>query len=73
MYIHMDDLSEVLHKYLLCRCRNCVLFSLKVRVVCVCVCVCVYVCMRVCMCVCVCVCVCLHVHSVDVQKSSHGR
>ena len=32
MYIHLDDLSEVLHKYFLYRCRNCVLFSLKVGV-----------------------------------------
>ena len=40
MYIHLDDLSEVLHKYFLYRCRNCVLFSLKGRC-CVCVCVCV--------------------------------
>ena len=32
MYIHLDDLSDVLHKYFLYRCRNCVLFSLKVGV-----------------------------------------
>ena len=30
MYIHMNDLSEVLHKYFLHRCRGSVLFSLKV-------------------------------------------
>ena len=30
MYIHMDDLSIVLHKYFLHRCRNSVLFSVKV-------------------------------------------
>ena len=30
MYIHMNDLSEVLHKYFLHRCRSSVLFSLKV-------------------------------------------
>ena len=62
MYIHLDDLSEVLHKYFLYRCRNCVLFSLKVDVcVCVCVCVCAWVCVCVCMgewvggCLCACV------------------
>ena len=66
MYIHLDDLSEVLHKYFLYRCRNCVLFSLKVGM-CVCVwvggwvfvCVCVCVCR--CVCVCVCGCECVHV------------
>ena len=30
MYIHMDDLSIVLHKYFLHRCRSSVLFSVKV-------------------------------------------
>lgn len=31
MYLHMDELSQVLHKYFLHRCRNSVLFSLKVQ------------------------------------------
>ena len=45
MYIHLDDLSEVLHKYFLYRCRNCVLFSLKVGgYVCGCGCVGMCVC-----------------------------
>lgn len=30
MYIHIDELSEILHKYFLYRCRNSILFSLKV-------------------------------------------
>jgi len=30
MYIHMDELYQVLHKYFLYRCRKSVLFSLKV-------------------------------------------
>ena len=33
MYINMDDLSIVLHKYFLHRCRNSVLFSVKVSLV----------------------------------------
>ena len=59
MYIHLDDLSEVLHKYFLYRCRNCVLFSLKVGV---CVCRCVCVCGCECMHVCVGVSVCISIH-----------
>ena len=52
MYLHMDELSEVLHKYFLHRCRDSVLFSLKV-----CVCVYVGVCGLVLVLVCVCACV----------------
>ena len=30
MYIHMDELSKVLHKFFLQRCRSSILFSVKV-------------------------------------------
>lgn len=31
MYIHVEGLSDALHKYFLHRCRNSVMFSLRVR------------------------------------------